>query len=375
MICGCLAYIGFYAQAAVTGVVGLAIPWQVYSWIALLVAGLLGRRQIDLNVYVLGAVVIAEFLLIMLLNAAIVAHLGRAALPAVVLDPRTLASGAPGVSIMLAFISYIGFEAIVLFAPETRSPERSIPRAAYGAIILIGAFYVLTSWLGIGAIGVGHLREASADDPGELYMRLATQYFGPAAGQGLSIAMILSVFAAMLASHNVNSRYVLTLARQGCAPRWFAALHPRHRSPHRGSLLISLLSIPFMLVASFTRLDPITDLGGPALGLGIMGIIGMYALTSLAVIAYFQRIGRAQWWRTRLAPLLGFVCMAGAVTLAVLNFDVLTGAHNRWAMLFPTALLVLFLAGLAYEIALRRLGKERHAGISRQLGATALATY
>ena len=43
-------------------------------------------------------------------------------------------------------ISYVGFEATAIFRDEARTPERTIPRATYVALILIGVFYAVTSW-------------------------------------------------------------------------------------------------------------------------------------------------------------------------------------------------------------------------------------
>ena len=55
-------------------------------------------------------------------------------------------SGSLGIGLLFAIISYVGFEATAIFRDEARTPERTIPRATYVALILIGVFYAVTSW-------------------------------------------------------------------------------------------------------------------------------------------------------------------------------------------------------------------------------------
>jgi amino acid transporter len=59
-----------------------------------------------------------------------------------------------GVTLMLAFGSYVGFEAAALYGEEAANPKLSVPRATFIALGLITVFYLVTTWAAISASGV-----------------------------------------------------------------------------------------------------------------------------------------------------------------------------------------------------------------------------
>lgn len=63
-----------------------------------------------------------------------------------IVNPSASFSGSLGIGLLFALISYVGFEATAIFRDEARTPDRTIPRATYIALILIGVFYAVTSW-------------------------------------------------------------------------------------------------------------------------------------------------------------------------------------------------------------------------------------
>ena len=68
-------------------------------------------------------------------------------------SPSQVVSGSLGIAIMFAIASFIGFEATAVFRDEARDPQRTIPRATYLALVLIGVFYTLSSWAVVSAWG------------------------------------------------------------------------------------------------------------------------------------------------------------------------------------------------------------------------------
>jgi hypothetical protein len=59
-----------------------------------------------------------------------------------------------GVTLMLAFGSYVGFEAAALYGEEAANPKLSVPRATFIALGLMTVFYLVTTWAAISAYGV-----------------------------------------------------------------------------------------------------------------------------------------------------------------------------------------------------------------------------
>jgi len=362
--CGLLAYLGFYAASMIADYSGVQIPWFVLTLAAAALISALGRRRIDFNSKILGLIVLGEFLVVLALDLGIVSRLGIAAFPVQALDWKTSAGGGAGISLMLAFTCYAGFEAAVLFSEETVQPERNVAIATFGSVILIGLLFGMTAWLTVGAIGVGAIRETAANQIGEMYFALSERVLGHFAGSLARLLMTSSLFAAALAGHNISSRYLMVLGRQNCLPKALGAIHAHHGSPHIASLAVTSIAIVVIAPCFLAGVHPITGLGAATVGIATLGIIALQGLTSLSVIAYFARGSRLTWWKTGLAPLLGFAGLMAVFVLAIANFDLLTGSSDAWTRALPYVLAPVFLAGIVFATWLRRARPSVYRGLA-----------
>ena len=130
-----------------------------------------------------------------------------------------------------AFAAFMGFESTALYRAEARQPERTIPRATYGAVIFMGLFYCLVVWAVIQAFGDQNVSRRAAADPASLFFVAIERYVGPWASDVMYILIMTSVFASQIAFHNAINRYTFTLARDGLLPHELAHTHPRFGSP------------------------------------------------------------------------------------------------------------------------------------------------
>jgi amino acid transporter len=354
---------GYFAQL-VLQVLGVAVPWEVCSAVAVLAVGVLGYRQIDLSARVLSLLMVAEIGVLLILDVAIIAHKGAAALPAASFHPATVLSGGVGVALMFAFISFIGFESAALYGEETRNPRRSIPLATYASVSLIAVFYAFTSWAAVGAVGPDQVQQVARDQLGNLFFTLSDRNMGPAVTAVMQILLVTSIFAAMLALHSAANRYLYVFGREGVLPSGVGAVHHRHRSPHRASLVQSALTVAALTVFAVAGLHPYTNLATSMLGLGTLGIIVLQAAAALSVVAFFRRRSDRHWWRTLLAPLLGAVGLIAASALVVGNFAVLTGSTASVIVALPWLLPLVAAAGVGYARWMRSARPQRYAGLA-----------
>ena len=125
---------------------GPALPWWLFAAVAFAVTTFLGYRNIELSSRVLGVLLTAEIAIVAVLDLVIVVQGGDHGLSNGIVNPNAIFSGSLGIGLLFAIISYVGFEATAIFRDEARTPERTIPRATYVALILIGVFYAVTSW-------------------------------------------------------------------------------------------------------------------------------------------------------------------------------------------------------------------------------------
>ncbi|WP_288949443.1 APC family permease [uncultured Paracoccus sp.] len=366
--CGVVGYFGFFAQLALSQVFGIDVHWIVASAFAILFCAFLGYRQIDFSSRMVAGLLIVEFALLAALAIAIVFDLGPTAFPVAALDPSLALEGAPGIALMLCFTCFIGIEAAALYSEEARAPKHSIGRATMGAIALTVVFYFVITWVTIGAVGMG-IGAFAQDQLADLYFNLAGTYLGTVATKLIIVFLATSMLATGLAVHNVAARYMLSLGRQDCLPRFLARVHPTHRSPHLASLTVTAMTTAATVIFLAGGLDPLLGFGAVGVGLGTIGIIALQALTSLAVVGYFHRRGRSQMWTTIIAPILAFAGLSLAAGLAVANFDLLAGHKTTLMRALPLGLLLTLAVGYAYALWLRAYRPQTWVAVAQELSA------
>ncbi|ATU95128.1 APC family permease [Phyllobacterium zundukense] len=365
---GVVGYFAFFAQLALHDIFGIDVHWIVTGGFAILFCAVLGYRQVDFSSRMLAILLSVEFAVLIALNVSVIWSRGLAAFPTSVFNLDAVASGAPGVAVMLAFTCFIGVESAAIYSEEAEAPTRSVGRATFGSILLIAAFYFVTTWISIGAVD-GDIHTVANEQVANLYFGLSTQYIGSSVTVLMQIFLATSMLATGLAVHNIAARYIFSLGRQSCLPAVLGRVHSQHASPHVASVLVTVVTIVATIVFYLAGSDPLLGFGAVGVGLGTVGIIALQALTSLAVIAYFAKARRSHWWITILSPLLSFLGLAAAVALAVSKFDLLTGSQSAVVLTLPVGLLVAFIAGCFYATFLRRGRPEIFARLAQDFGS------
>lgn len=349
---GLVGALGYFTQLVLSDH-GVHVSWELCAAVGLAAVAVLGYRDIAVSARVLAVLMTGEIGVLAALDLAEIGRHGVHALPAASFSPHIAAGPGLGVSLMFAFVSFIGFESAALYGKEAKDPQRSVPRATYLAVLLIAGFYALSSWTAVGAIGAGQVRQTATDQMGNLFFSLGDDYLGKAGGSLLQVMLCTSLFAATLALHSASNRYAQVLADDGLLPRGLAALHRKHNSPHRASVVQSVLSTVVVAAFAIAGLDPYADLTTSMLGLGTLGIVVLQALAALSVLGLRRKGLRLGWWQGTVAPLLGFAGLVATVCLVVGNFDLLTGTKNPVVAAMPWVIPVVAVLGMLYAWRLR----------------------
>jgi len=344
---------------------GVDLPWYGYSAVALVLVAVLGYRSADLSAKVLGALMVAEFGVLIAFDVAAVGDRGAAAFPLVSFSGAQVGSGSLGIALMFAFFSFVGFESAALYGEETTDPERSIPRATYIAVASIGVFYVLTSWIVIGAAGAGRAVPMVRQEQGNFVFTLIRQYGGVVLYDVAAVLLCTSVLAGLLALHNASSRYLFALGREGVLPRRLGHYHPQHFSPHVASVAVSAVSVLAAALAAASGADPFAAFVPAFIGVGTLGIIALQAAASLAVLVFFRNRADRSVWRCVVAPVVGFLGLTSAFGLAVLNYPTLTGSADPLVNTVPVVLAAVAGAGVVVALWLRRHQPATYAELAR----------
>lgn len=352
---------GIYGLSGVTlqGLVvkygGPDLSWWLWAGVLWGMVAVLGYRNIEVGTKVLSVLLILEVGIVTVMTVAILAQGGAHGIDFDSFTPGAFTTGSAGIGVMFAVASFVGFEATAIYSEEARDPKRSVPRATYLAVIAIGGFYALSSWAVVLAVGTDDVQGAAAKDTTGLVFTVAGQFVGPAASDTMEVLLLTSLFAALLAFHNAISRYLFSLGRQGDAPAVLGRSHPKHGSPHAGSLVQSVSAAVVVGAFVLAGSDPVLELFTWMSGLATLGVLVLMILVGGAIIAFFARTeADTRLWHTRLAPALGALGLCGITFMVLANFTTLIGGSAGLARLFEGVVVLFFAAGAVSAVVRRR---------------------
>lgn len=369
---GLYGLFGVAANQFVTSQFHLNLPWWVYVYVAVAVIAILGYRQIDVSVKVLSVLVAAEFAIVFGIMAVIVAnggHYGTAGLSLAPFSWTSLLHGSLAIALLFNFASFVGFEATAIYSEEAKEPIKTVPRATYTSIIVIGGFYTVGTWLIINAAGIGNIPAtiAELDDPTEFLFTITDAYIGHGYTTVMHILFVTSVFAALLAFHNAVARYTFALGREGLLPVAAGTTHPRHQSPHIGSVGQTIVAAVVLTAFVVAGADPVLKLFSWLTNLGTLAVLTLMCLCSVSVIAFFRRNPgfESSVIRTFIAPTAAAIALAAVAGYATAKFGLLIGADNALKWILPGFVLVAAVAGIAASLLLKRRDRDSYEQMGR----------
>jgi APA family basic amino acid/polyamine antiporter len=201
----------------------------------------------------------------------------------------------------LLFFAFAGYARLATLGEEVIEPKRTIPRAipvALGIVLVIYAVVAVSALAGAGApeLAASAVPLATAVEAGEL------GWLAPAVRIGAtfaSLGVLLSLIAGV-------GRTVFAMAGNRDLPAFFAAVHPRHRVPHRAELAVGAI------VATIAALADVRS----AIGFSSFAVLTYYAIANAA--AWTLEPAQRRW--PRALSVVGLIgCIALAVTLPALS--------------------------------------------------------
>lgn len=250
------------------------------------------------------------------------------------------------VGIVLAVLSYIGFETAAALGEETRNPHRNIPRAVFGSMLVVGVFYVLMAYVGTIGYGINNMVNGFANDAAP-FDTISRHYSGTVLVVLIDLVGVLSFFGAALAIINAGARIMYTVGRDGLFPHWMAWLHPRRQTPVGSIIVLCVFGLAIGLPLGFL-MTPIGAFG--FLGtLDALFVLIIYALVCIASIVFFRRKARPRFnmFRHGIVPVLGTLLIVGIFSLLLIAPA--TPPYN----LIPYILAIWVVLGVGVMFALR----------------------
>jgi basic amino acid/polyamine antiporter, APA family len=172
-------------------------------------------------------------------------------------------------ALVAALWAYDGWNNAAMVGSEIQHPQRNLPRALIGGTLTVIVIYLLAN-----AAYFHVLSPASVAGEPRVAAAMMSRIFGPGGGHAVSIAAMISIFAALNGSILSGARVPYAAARDG---HFFPALkrvHPQHHTPANAIIVLSLWSCLLVLSGKYDDL----------FNLVIFASWILYAMTAAAVI-------------------------------------------------------------------------------------------
>jgi amino acid transporter len=250
------------------------------------------------------------------------------------------------------FLAFAGFEGAAALGEETLNPKHEIPRAIRTAVIVVGAFYLLTAAsqsLGYGTNAAG----VTAYTNGLPFTDLGKGYIGSAYADILNLMATISLFAISLGVASGAARIMYAQARDATGTRTGLASLTKHGAPGVALLVVFAIILVDLIGQQLGHVAVVNATFYP-LQVGTVLILVAYVMATVGAIRFlfFSGRRRAPLWQIAVPTLGGaFVCY----TLYRNVFITEPGTYSRLpyiegAYLVIGVLVILLARGLAARV-------------------------
>lgn len=169
--------------------------------------------------------------------------------------------------------SFIGFDAITMYAEEAKSPD-VVPRAIVLALLIGGAIFFAAAWFAQSVFPTLDGFEVTDDTLPEIALKVGGMLFKVF----FVSAALAAVVASSLASHASVARMIYVMGRNGTGRfgRFLSYIHPRFLTPTHAVVIVgivSLLAVKFTLEFASSMIN--------------FGALIAFTVVNLTIIVYF----------------------------------------------------------------------------------------
>jgi len=247
---GFATYLGYFVPGLESISIGGISGTQVVAAAMIVVLGLInyvGVRSGNLvNVVTTTAKVAA--LASLPIMALVAARVHPVYVPIVPPDLATPAAGF-GVAMIAVLWTYEAWYFVTYASGEIQDPQRNIPRALIGGILILMAIYVLVNVAYLYALTIDEMRGIP-----RIAEKAATVLVGPAGAAFIALTVVVSTFGNNCAGLLAGSRLLFAMASDGVFLPVASRVHPRFRTPHIAIAALTTWSTLLALSGTYEHL-------------------------------------------------------------------------------------------------------------------------
>jgi basic amino acid/polyamine antiporter, APA family len=183
-----------------------------------------------------------------------------------------------GDSVILLIFAFVGIEVALIPSGEVKNPARTVPRAAYLALVVTTIIYIMIQLLAQGTLGsdLANYKDAPLAEA-------ASKFLGNIGHTILVAGATISAFGFVTSDILSSPRMIFAFGRDGVIPAWFAHVHPRYRSPDVAIITYAVLAFALSISGTFEQLAVLSN----------VAVLLMYLLCCAACWFLVQRDVRA----------------------------------------------------------------------------------
>lgn len=373
MVCYYAANLSAYALGGVAtdslvhgALGGPSLPWWLYAGAMFVIVAVLGYLNINFSARLLTVFLALELLLLVIYDISVIVQGGAHGLGFDSFKPSNIFSGSIAVGFIFGIGLYGGFEATIIFRDEVKRPRRTVPRATYAVVGTLAVLYSLTAWVFINSYGADAIMAVLNKNLVAASSESVKHYTGNVAYFAVSVLLITSSFALVLASHNITSRYLYNLSADGVLSKGLSRVHERHGSPHRASIAVSIASLAGLVIFAVAQIDGDTAYARLS-GVYSYCFVILLVVAALAITVFLVRDTTAKkkaTWQA-IGTAISLVFLAVALVLSTINFDLLAGTEGWLTWLVLGVIYGLIAVGVILAAVYRTRRPEVYARIGR----------
>jgi APA family basic amino acid/polyamine antiporter len=236
-------------------------------------------------------------------------------------------SKALGDSVVLLMFAFVGIEVALIPSGEVKNPARTVPRAAYLALVITTVIYIMIQLVAQGTLGAD-----LANNPTAPLAESAAVFLGNIGRTILLAGATISAFGFVTSDILSSPRMLFAFGRDGVLPTWFAHVHPRYRSPDVAIITYAAAAFALSLTSSFAALAVLSN----------VAVLLMYLLCCAACWFLVQRDVRTDgppfsFPGMRIVPAIAIIAILWILAHATFNEFAINGAVLAVASLFYLA--------------------------------------
>ncbi len=145
---------------------------------------------------------------------------------------------------LILIYAFVGFEAAVIPAGETKDPQKNVPFALLLALAFCAVLFII-----IQIVSIGTLPELAASKTP--LADAAGKFMGSFGAAFIAVGALISVLGNLNGGYLASSRIPFAMAEQRELPQLFAKTHKKFKTPYASLLLTSIVIFIFTIQTSF----------------------------------------------------------------------------------------------------------------------------